>query len=158
MSTELWFHFGYIESLDQAWEATTEQFSVPITAHSSSSDCHVTVILLVGGRRASAEGLHKNSLPVAPARRGDVFSAVFMNLRLCVPSRHICPAFMRLVSLHPWHGCHLYFSISQIALGVETATELIITLLQGHKPCVCEHWLSLWQALFRSLQKCPYQA
>lgn len=66
-STELWFHFGDIESPDQTSEATKEQFSVPITAHSSWCDCCVAVISLVGSRRATAERLHKNSLPVAPA-------------------------------------------------------------------------------------------
>lgn len=66
-STELWFHFGDIESLDRTSEATKEQFSVPITAHSSRCDCCVAVISLVGGRRAAAESLHKNSLPVALA-------------------------------------------------------------------------------------------
>lgn len=68
-STELWFHFGDIESLDQTSEATKEQFSVPITAHSSWCDCCVAVISLVGGRRAAAESLHKTSLPVALASR-----------------------------------------------------------------------------------------
>ncbi len=66
-SAELWFHFGDIESPDQTSEATKEQFSVPITAHSSWCDCCVAVISLVGSRRAAAESLHKNSLPVALA-------------------------------------------------------------------------------------------
>lgn len=83
IARELWFHFGYTESLNQTWEATMEQFSVPITPHSSSSDCHVTVILLVGGKCA-AEGLHKNFLPIALALREDVFPTVFMEPQLCV--------------------------------------------------------------------------
>lgn len=69
LSTWLWFHFGDIESLDPTSEATKEQFSVPITAHSSWCDCCVAVISLVGGRRSAAGSLHKNSLPVAQAWR-----------------------------------------------------------------------------------------
>lgn len=57
-------------------EATEEQFSVPITAHSSWSDCCVAVILLVGGRRA--ESLHKDCLPVAAAW-GTVFVCMCLN-------------------------------------------------------------------------------
>lgn len=95
-STELWFHFGDIESLDQTSEATKEQFSVPITAHSSWCDCCVTVISLVGGRRATAESLHKNSLPVTLAWKTGlcVFApalAVFMDaLFVCMHMFCVC--------------------------------------------------------------------
>lgn len=43
--------------------------------------------------------------------------------------------------IRPMHGSHLPTSISQTALGgkKKAVTELIITLLQGHKPCVCNH-------------------
>lgn len=49
-STALPFHFGDMESPDQTSEATEEQFSAPITAHSSWCDCCITAILLVGSR------------------------------------------------------------------------------------------------------------
>jgi len=66
-STELWFYFGFIESPNQTLEATKEQFSVPIRAHSSFWDCCVTVISVLGGRQATAKGLLTNCLPVAAA-------------------------------------------------------------------------------------------
>lgn len=54
---------------------------MPITAHSSWCDCCVAVISLVGGRRATAESLYKNSLPVPPA---------WENVCVCV---HLCRRF-----------------------------------------------------------------
>lgn len=125
---------------------------MPITAHSSWCDCCVAVISLVGGRRATAESLYKNSLPVPPAwenvcvcvhlcrRFKDAllrsFSAYFlMQLLTCPPGPY------RAVSLH----IAVTFStlISQTApekIKIKTTVaELIITLLQGHKPCVCNY-------------------
>lgn len=125
---------------------------MPITAHSSWCDCCVAVISLVGGRRATAESLYKNSLPVPPAwenvcvcvhlcrRFKDAllrsFSAYFlMQLLTCPPGPY------RAVSLH----IAVTFStlISQTApekIKIKTTVaELIIALLQGHKPCVCNY-------------------
>lgn len=125
---------------------------MPITAHSSWCDCCVAVISLVGGRRATAESLYKNSLPVPPAwenvcvcvhlcrRFKDVllrsFSACFlMQLLTCPPGPY------RAVSLHI--AVTFPTLISQTApekIKIKTTVaELIITLLQGHKPCVCNY-------------------
>lgn len=125
---------------------------MPITAHSSWCDCCVAVISLVGGRRATAESLYKNSLPVPPAwenvcvcvhlcrRFKDAllrsFSACFlMQLLTCPPGPY------RAVSLHK--AVTFPTLISQTApekIKIKTrVAELIITLLQGHKPCVCNY-------------------
>lgn len=125
---------------------------MPITAHSSWCDCCVAVISLVGGRRATAESLYKNSLPVPPAwenvcvcvhlcrRFKDAllrsFSACFlMQLLTCPPGPY------RAVSLHV--AVTFPTLISQTApekIKIKTTVaELIITLLQGHKPCVCNY-------------------
>lgn len=125
---------------------------MPITAHSSWCDCCVAVISLVGGRRATAESLYKNSLPVPPA---------WENVCVCV---HLCRRFkdallrsfsacflMQLLTCPPgpYRAVSLHIAVTFPTLISQTApekikikttvTELIITLLQGHKPCVCNY-------------------
>lgn len=128
-STELWFHFGDIESLDQTSEATKEQFSVPITAHSSWRDCCVAFISPVGGGRAAAESLHKNSSPVAPGPRETACTCVCLCERLeylwVLSHQHLC-AFVCFV--HSWH-VHLAFA-GQVSLNPRKA---VTSPLQFHK-------------------------
>lgn len=125
---------------------------MPITAHSSWCDCCVAVISLVGGRRAPAESLYKNSLPVPPA---------WENVCVCV---HLCRRFkdallrsfsacflMQLLTCPPgpYRAVSLHIAVTFPTLISQTApekikikttvAELIITLLQGHKPCVCNY-------------------
>lgn len=125
---------------------------MPITAHSSWCDCCVAVISLVGGRRATAESLYKNSLPVPPA---------WENVCVCV---HLCRRFkdallrsfsacflMQLLTCPPgpYRAVSLHIAVTFPTLISQTApekikikttvAELIITLLQGHKPCVCNY-------------------
>lgn len=125
---------------------------MPITAHSSWCDCCVAVISLVGGRRATAESLYKNSVPVPPA---------WENVCVCV---HLCRRFkdallrsfsacflMQLLTCPPgpYRAVSLHIAVTFPTLISQTApekikikttvAELIITLLQGHKPCVCNY-------------------
>lgn len=125
---------------------------MPITAHSSWCDCCVAVISLVGGRRATAESLYKNSLPVPPT---------WENVCVCV---HLCRRFkdallrsfsacflMQLLTCPPgpYRAVSLHIAVTFPTLISQTApekikikttvAELIITLLQGHKPCVCNY-------------------
>lgn len=125
---------------------------MPITAHSSWCDCCVAVISLVGGRRATAESLYKNSLPVPLA---------WENVCVCV---HLCRRFkdallrsfsacflMQLLTCPPgpYRAVSLHIAVTFPTLISQTApekikikttvAELIITLLQGHKPCVCNY-------------------
>lgn len=125
---------------------------MPIIAHSSWCDCCVAVISLVGGRRATAESLYKNSLPVPPA---------WENVCVCV---HLCRRFkdallrsfsacflMQLLTCPPgpYRAVSLHIAVTFPTLISQTApekikikttvAELIITLLQGHKPCVCNY-------------------
>lgn len=99
---------------------------MPITAHSSWCDCCVAVISLVGGRRATAESLYKNSLPVPPA---------WENVCVCV---HMCRRFrdallrsflayflMQLLTCPPgpYRAVSLHIAVTFSALISQTAPE-----------------------------------
>lgn len=99
---------------------------MPITAHSSWCDCCVAVISLVGGRRATAESLYKNSLPVPPA---------WENVCVCV---HLCRRFkdallrsfsayflMQLLTCPPgpYRAVSLHIAVTFSTLISQTAPE-----------------------------------
>ena len=132
---------------------------MPITAHSSWRDCCVAVISPVGGGRAAAESLHKNSSPVAPGPRETVCTCVCLCERLeylwVLSHQRLCtcvfcalltcsPGLCRASFITPTQGSHLPTSISQTApskRGKKNHRHRIDYHFTAgpHKPCVCNH-------------------